>query len=273
MTCTPTTCRPATRSPVTVSSTSASSITTRTWRRAWPSTDVGESDAVGAIFDGTGYGTDGTVWGGELLVGGLAGFERVGTLWPVRMPGAAQAIRQPWRMAFAWLAAAFGEPRPPSPPLAPAGRASALGRDGADRSQPGGVADDVEHREAVRRGRGAVRDRERGQLRGPGGGRARGGSLGGGPVRELRDRGGRRLGARSASRDPGDLGRSRPWGRSRGRSVALSRRDRERDDRGGHGDRVRARGRTPPYSAAACSRTGCCSRTSLRGCTAPVCGS
>ncbi len=78
-----------------------------------------ESDAVGAIYDGTGYGTDGTVWGGELLVGGLAGFERVGTLWPVRMPGAAQAIRQPWRMAFAWLVAAFGEPRPPSPPLAP----------------------------------------------------------------------------------------------------------------------------------------------------------
>jgi hydrogenase maturation protein HypF len=73
--------------------------------------------AVGAIFDGTGYGTDGTVWGGELLVGDLAGFERVGSLWPVRMPGAAAAIRQPWRMAFAWLAEAFGEPRPPTPRL------------------------------------------------------------------------------------------------------------------------------------------------------------
>ena len=66
--------------------------------------------AVGAIFDGTGYGADGTVWGGELLVGGPAGFERAGSLLPVRMPGAAAAIRQPWRMAFAWLAAAFGEP-------------------------------------------------------------------------------------------------------------------------------------------------------------------
>jgi hydrogenase maturation protein HypF len=73
--------------------------------------------AVGAIFDGTGYGTDGTVWGGELLVGDLAGFERAGWLWPVRMPGAAAAIRQPWRMAFAWLAEAFGEPRPPTPGL------------------------------------------------------------------------------------------------------------------------------------------------------------
>jgi hydrogenase maturation protein HypF len=78
---------------------------------------VAEEPAVGAIFDGTGYGTDGAVWGGELLIGDLAGFERAGSLWPVRMPGAAAAIRQPWRMAFAWLAEAFGEPRPPTPGL------------------------------------------------------------------------------------------------------------------------------------------------------------
>jgi hydrogenase maturation protein HypF len=39
-------------------------------------------------------------------VGGLDGFERAGWLWPVRMPGGAQAIREPWRMACAWLAAA-----------------------------------------------------------------------------------------------------------------------------------------------------------------------
>ena len=68
--------------------------------------------AVGAIFDGTGYGTDGTVWGGELLCGDLGGFERVGMLMPVRLPGGAQAIRQPWRMARSWLAAA-GDPAPP----------------------------------------------------------------------------------------------------------------------------------------------------------------
>jgi hydrogenase maturation protein HypF len=69
--------------------------------------------AVGAIFDGTGLGADGTVWGGELLVGDLRGYERAGWLWPVRMPGGAAAIRQPWRMAAAWLAEALG----PAPPL------------------------------------------------------------------------------------------------------------------------------------------------------------
>jgi hydrogenase maturation protein HypF len=62
--------------------------------------------AVGAIFDGTGYGEDGTVWGGELLVGGLGRFERAGRLWPVRLPGGAAAIREPWRMACSWLVAA-----------------------------------------------------------------------------------------------------------------------------------------------------------------------
>ena len=68
--------------------------------------------AVGAIYDGTGLGTDGTVWGGELLVGDLTGFQRGGALWPVRMPGAAAAIREPWRMAAAWLAQAYGQDRP-----------------------------------------------------------------------------------------------------------------------------------------------------------------
>jgi hydrogenase maturation protein HypF len=62
--------------------------------------------AVGAIYDGTGYGSDGTVWGGELLFGDLKGFERVGHLLPVRLPGGERAIREPWRMACSWLRAA-----------------------------------------------------------------------------------------------------------------------------------------------------------------------
>jgi hydrogenase maturation protein HypF len=70
--------------------------------------------AIGAIYDGTGYGEDGTVWGGELLLGGLERFERVGLLFPVRMPGGDAAVRQPWRMACAWLTAALDE-RPALP--------------------------------------------------------------------------------------------------------------------------------------------------------------
>jgi hydrogenase maturation protein HypF len=60
------------------------------------------------------------VWGGELLLGDLAEFERVGILFPVRMPGGEAAIRQPWRMACAWLSAALDvEPaRPASLPVA-----------------------------------------------------------------------------------------------------------------------------------------------------------
>ena len=58
------------------------------------------------------------MWGGELLFGDLEGFERAGLLFPVRMPGGEAAIRQPWRMACAWLAAAFDEPRRPPRQLA-----------------------------------------------------------------------------------------------------------------------------------------------------------
>jgi hydrogenase maturation protein HypF len=61
---------------------------------------------IGVAFDGTGYGTDGSIWGGEVLIADLAGFERAGHLAPVPMPGGAAAIRQPWRMAAAYLDAA-----------------------------------------------------------------------------------------------------------------------------------------------------------------------
>ena len=66
--------------------------------------DNGEpGPVIGVAFDGLGYGTDGTIWGGELLVADLEGFGRAGHLETVPMPGGAAAIKQPWRMAAAWL--------------------------------------------------------------------------------------------------------------------------------------------------------------------------
>ncbi len=62
---------------------------------------------IGVAFDGTGYGADGTIWGGEFLIASLSEFSRAGHLTPVPMPGGAAAIRQPWRMAAAYLDAAF----------------------------------------------------------------------------------------------------------------------------------------------------------------------
>ncbi len=76
--------------------------------------------AIGVVFDGTGYGEDGTVWGGELLIGGLADCERAGHLLPVAMPGGERAIHEPWRMACVWLEAAYGEPAAPLPGIDPA---------------------------------------------------------------------------------------------------------------------------------------------------------
>jgi len=67
----------------------------------------GEGPVIGVAFDGTGYGPDGTIWGGEFLIADLATFERGGHLATVPMPGGAAAIRQPWRMAAAYLDAAY----------------------------------------------------------------------------------------------------------------------------------------------------------------------
>ncbi len=58
---------------------------------------------IGVSFDGTGYGTDGAIWGGEFLVGDYREFRRAGHLRYVGMPGGDQAIREPWRMAVAHL--------------------------------------------------------------------------------------------------------------------------------------------------------------------------
>ena len=58
-----------------------------------------DGPALALVFDGTGYGTDGTLWGGELLRCDLVGFERLSHLEPVPLPGGEAAIREPWRVA------------------------------------------------------------------------------------------------------------------------------------------------------------------------------
>lgn len=65
-------------------------------------------DLLGLVFDGTGYGSDGTVWGGEFLVGGYERFERGAYFRPAPLPGGDAAVKQPWRMACSYLFQSLG---------------------------------------------------------------------------------------------------------------------------------------------------------------------
>jgi hydrogenase maturation protein HypF len=67
------------------------------------------SRVIGVALDGTGYGTDGKIWGGELLTCDFAGFERRGHLRYIPLAGGDAAIRQPWRSALAYLMDSFGD--------------------------------------------------------------------------------------------------------------------------------------------------------------------
>ncbi len=64
---------------------------------------------IGMALDGTGYGTDGRIWGGEVLVADYEKFTREAYLEYVPIPGGQAAIHEPWRMAISYLAHAFGE--------------------------------------------------------------------------------------------------------------------------------------------------------------------
>jgi len=73
---------------------------------------------IGFAFDGTGYGTDGTIWGGEVLLGSYASVERVGHLKPVALPGGDAAIRRPARVALSHLRSAGVDWDPSIPAVA-----------------------------------------------------------------------------------------------------------------------------------------------------------
>jgi len=65
---------------------------------------------IGVAFDGTGFGSDGTVWGGEFLVADETHFERAAHLLAVALPGGDRAAREPWRMAVSYLLASGVDP-------------------------------------------------------------------------------------------------------------------------------------------------------------------
>jgi hydrogenase maturation protein HypF len=67
---------------------------------------------IGVAFDGTGYGPDGSAWGGEVMIADRRSCQRIATLRPIRLAGGDQAIRQPWRVAVALLDDAFGGSAP-----------------------------------------------------------------------------------------------------------------------------------------------------------------
>jgi hydrogenase maturation protein HypF len=68
-----------------------------------------DGQVIGLALDGTGYGTDGQIWGGEALIAGCGNFERAAHFAYAALPGGAAAIREPWRMAVSYLAQTFGE--------------------------------------------------------------------------------------------------------------------------------------------------------------------
>ncbi|MEK6732860.1 MAG: carbamoyltransferase HypF, partial [Candidatus Omnitrophota bacterium] len=66
-------------------------------------------NVIGVAFDGTGFGSDGNIWGGEFFIGNIIGLNRIAHLKYIAMPGGEACIREPWRMAFSYLYSVYGK--------------------------------------------------------------------------------------------------------------------------------------------------------------------
>lgn len=71
-----------------------------------------QGPAIGVILDGSGYGPDNTIWGGEILIGGCYEYTRYAFLEPMPLPGGDVAVREPWRTAVGYLVKMFGDTIP-----------------------------------------------------------------------------------------------------------------------------------------------------------------
>lgn len=68
-----------------------------------------EGQTIGVVFDGTGYGDDGTIWGGEFLLGDYKSAHRIASLHPFGLPGGDKAVKEPYRVALSLLFETFGD--------------------------------------------------------------------------------------------------------------------------------------------------------------------
>ena len=68
-----------------------------------------DDPVIGISLDGTGYGTDGNIWGSEFMVADLTDFKRISHFDYVPMPGGEKAVNEPWRMALSYIYSSFGE--------------------------------------------------------------------------------------------------------------------------------------------------------------------
>ena len=68
-----------------------------------------EETSAGILFDGTGYGEDGTIWGGEIFIGDRSCYDRIGHFYPSRLPGGDAAVVEPWRYALGLLHDVYGK--------------------------------------------------------------------------------------------------------------------------------------------------------------------